>query len=354
LGYLGSQTWTRLGPEWRKLIDGAGAGDLSSRARQSDHWRVYGYSIASLAWTLPSVSWAVAGKDEDAVYALLAALRRSVERDPKGKREDERWPEIGLEISLAEGFKIAAVEMSARRETCDERWCAEATDFLESSTSWISKQALLQALALVDPTGDRLERLGRRETAEQEHPFVRETRALVSRTLGPGKTAASLTGLDIWLEDVEALDDGGVNLSPECHRLLALSTLLINLAEWSFIAWIRNEPGAAESSLDARDRAFTGIELPKCFFRRGHAATMFESACDCSFKFCGPEAKKGVLHEARRFSRSFLQRAQVTARARSLIGSSGKSGFAERAFAPVWRTLDEELGEEEPHLRPPR
>jgi hypothetical protein len=357
LGSLGSSAWKRLGRDWCKLVDSATAGDLSSWTRQTDHWRNYGYGIASLGWTLPGVLRAVAAKDKDDVFTLLAGLRKLVERSPDGEGKGERRPEIGLEISLAEGFKVAAVEISTRGEVCDERWCAEAASFLESSTSWISKQALLQALALVlaDATGDRLEQLvGQREATEREHPFVRETAALVRRTLAAGKEPASLTERDIWLEDVEALDDGGVNLSPESHRLLGLSTLLINLAEWPFIAWINNKPGAAESSVDARDRAFTGIEVPKCFLRRGHAATMFETPCDCSFKFCGSDAKKGVLGEARRFSRSFLQRAQATARARSLIGSSGVNGFAERAFAPVWRALDEELAKEEPYLRPPR
>jgi hypothetical protein len=352
LGSLGSSAWQRLGPDWRKLVEAASAGDLSSRARQSEHWRNYGYGVASLGWTLPGVLRTVEAKDEEDAFALLPALRKLVERSPQGKSEGERGPEIGLEISLAEGFKVAAVEISTRREACDERWCAESASFLESSRSWISKQALLQALALVlaDATGDRLERLvGRGGPAEREHPFVRETAALVRRTLAAGKEPVSLIERDIWLEDVEALDDGGVDLSPECHRLLGLSTLLINLAEWPFIAWISNKPGAAESSVDARDRAFTGIELPKCFLRRGHAATMFETECDCSFKFCGRNAKKGVLGEARRFSRSFLQRAQATARARSLIRSSGGNGFAEKAFAPVWRTLDDEL-EKEPYL----
>jgi hypothetical protein len=350
VGRLGSSAWSRLGPEWRKLIDDASVGDLSSWSRRGKHWQSYGWSIASLAWTLPSVLQTVAAHDEHDVFAVLAALRELVEGISEEEAEDERPPEIGLEISLAEGFKIAAVDIYLRRETCDEQWCAEAETFLDSSKSWISKQALLQAIALALPngTGTQWERfVGRLET-EHEHPFVRETAALVRRTLSGGKERASLTEGDIWLEDVEALDDGGVNLSPESHRLLGLSTLLINLAEWRFIAWIKNKSSAAESSVDARNRAFTGIELPKCFLRRGHAATMFDTACDCSFKFCGPDAQRGVLEEARNFSRAFLQRAQATARARSLIRGSGRGRFAEKAFTPVWRALDHDRAREEP------
>jgi hypothetical protein len=80
---------------------------------------------------------------------------------------------------------------------------------------------------------------------------------------------------------------------------------------------------------------------------------MFDTDCDCSFKFCGPEAKEEVVGERRRFSRSFLQRAQATARARSLTRSSGGHDYAERAFAPVWRALDDELAKKEPYLRVP-
>ena len=74
----------------------------------------------------------------------------------------------------------------------------------------------------------------------------------------------------------------------------------------------------------------------------------------------GPEASLAAKHlavdleEARRFSRSFLQRAQATAGPTSMIRSRGGNGFAEKAFASVWRSLDEELAKEEPYLRSPR
>ncbi|MDQ3957743.1 MAG: hypothetical protein M3273_05410 [Actinomycetota bacterium] len=353
LGHTGAGTWARLGGQWRALVAAAGAGDLSSRGRQQEHWRDHGYAVASLGWTLPGVLHTVGEEGRDDVLDLLGALRQLVS---PGSVAGDRRPEIGLEISLAEGFKIAAAEIWSRGETCDGRWYAEAAEFLDASTSWISKQALLQSLALVldDVPDDRLDRLlGAGEGAEREHPFVRETAALIRRALAAGKGPARLTQRDVWLEDVEALDDGGVNLSAEAHRLLALSTLLINLAEWPFVAWIHGKDGASESSVDARDRAFTGIELPRCFLRSGHAATMFETACDCPFRFCGPDAKSGVLHDARRVSRSFLQRAQATASAPSLIRREGKGAFAERAFGPVWRELDDELAKEEPYLGSP-
>lgn len=353
LGRTGVGTWARLGGQWRALVTAAGAGDLSSWGRQQEHWREYGYAVASLGWTLPGVLHTVGEEGRDDVLDLLGGLRQLV--SPPSVASDRR-PEIGLEISLAEGFKTAAAEISSRGEACDEGWYAQASAFLDASASWISKQALLQGLALVlhDVPDDRLDRLlAAGKGPGREHPFVRETAALARRALAAGNEPARLTQKDVWLEDVEALDDGGVNLSAEAHRLLALSTLLINLAEWPFVAWIHGNDKASESSVDARDRAFTGTELPKCFVRSGHAATMFESACDCPFRFCGPAAKAGILHEARRFSRSFLQRAQATAGAPCLIRREGKGAFAERAFSAVWRELDQELAKEEPYLGSP-
>lgn len=359
LGASGAQAWERLGQQWCDLIDAAITGDLSSWGRTAEHWRTYGFSLASLGWTLPGALRGISEQDEETGFAVLATLRELVGRRSQRAGWDVRPPEIGLEISLAEGFKIAAGQNSHRSNLRDERWRAEAAAFLDASTSWISKQALLQAVAieLADGTSDRLHQtISDRMTAHDEHPFVREAAALILRTLDAGKAATSLTERDIWLEDAESLDDGGVDLSREAHRLLGLTTFLINLAEWPFRAWLRSASGSTEAAVSARERAFTSTELPKCFLRSGHAATMFETACDCSFGFCGPQAKTAALGEpqtARRFSRSFLQRAQATASARSLIRISGGKAFAEKALAPVWRALDEEMAKEQhPHLSP--
>src|SRR5207249_1911389 len=145
---------------------------------------------------------------------------------------------------------------------------------------------LLQALALGLASVDRdqaLELVGRSERSDEEHPFVRETAALIGRALEAGKGLDPLIERDIWFEDAEALDDGGFNLSPEAHRVLALSTLLINLAERRFRDWRDGVPGATESAVGRREDAFTGAKLPKCFVRSSHAATMFQAACDCPF-----------------------------------------------------------------------
>jgi hypothetical protein len=131
------------------------------------------------------------------------------------------------------------------------------------------------------------------------------------------------------LTEAGALDDGGLELTPEAHRLLGLSTLLINFAEHA--AQTRDDPGAA-----SRVSAFTQPELPRCFRRSAHAATLYEF--DCGLGLCGPTARGPV--GKRRFSRAFTKRAEATARAPVL---AHRRVFPRQAFSNVWRELDEEL-----------
>ena len=66
----------------------------------------------------------------------------------------------------------------------------------------------------------------------------------------------------------------------------------------------------------------------------------------------GPEASLAAMHLA-----VDLEDDAATADAgysTSLIRSWGGNGFAEKAFASLWRALDEELAKEEPYLRSPR
>jgi hypothetical protein len=165
----------------------------------------------------------------------------------------------------------------------------------------------------------------------------------------------------IWFESVDALEDGGVTLSAETHRLLGLSTLLINLAEWR-----SEEAGGGipeKQALRTREDVLTGIELPRCFRQSNYAATMFELSCSgdrsCSFHLCGPRALNGVVEARRVFSRSFVQRAEATADALpftptrlprlarrvwwALTRRARERLFVGKAFESVWRTLDREL-----------
>src|SRR5207302_10218608 len=129
---------------------------------------------------------------------------------------------------------------------------------------------------------------------------------------------------------VQSLDDGGLELVPAAHRLLGLSTLLINLAE--------HAAQTAKDGADSRDRTLTGSDLPRCFRRGGHTATMFEFDCDCEFRLCGRGAKGQVGR--RRFSRAFAKRAEAIC---SAPRANRARLFTTQAFQEVWRDLDAQL-----------
>ena len=347
LGNLGPTAWARLGQTWTKALQEARRGPLSSLSRNQPHWRRYGAGVASLGWTLPSVLASTGDAHEP--LGLLNALVELVAPLPDssaGRTTDS--PDIGLEISLAEGFKVAAVGLALNGESCDDRWFTEALDRFNAAQSWISRQSLLLALVLVGTTREdrrsRIEELASlAEMSPDEHLFVRETAALVRRALRTDDGTARLSESDIWFEDVEALADGGVNLSAEAHRLLGLSTLLINMTERRFRDW--NEGTDTDAAIVARERLFTGKDLPACFRKASHAATMFDLDCDCEFRLCGPRAAAPAVggSQPRRFSRSFVQRAQGTAGSRSLAERLGGPSIPERAFQRTWLAIDEVL-----------
>jgi hypothetical protein len=311
-----------------------------------------------------------------------------------------------MEISLAEGFKAAAVETFSRgraggvgiekhRRPPDDRWLREGLDLLESSRSWISQQALVQALALArsiapDDTASSSLRdvFVTLAESDQRHPFVCETARLVVRALDDAvgenssdNRSRSSPEVDVWFEAVEALADGGVTLSPDAHQLLGLSTLLINLAERRVDARPDDERNAAsairervdpstdhkrDEALGTRERIHTEPELPSCFRKSSHAATMHEVGCDrsCGSYLCGPRVMDGALKSRRDFSRTFVQRAQITARSVPPVPKGFPRAVrrawwaltrhdrgrmaATRAFGPIWKFLDAKLesGEE--------
>lgn len=346
LASLGELAWGRLEWTWKELVDEAKYRDLSPAMRSMADWQDYGLPLASLCWVLPSLAIELDGDERRKATDLLHDVRGIARKGWGAKPAGTGRADIGLEISLAEGFKIAAARMAPsddRYETAprgmapsaasaDDRWLAETRDFFSSAKSWVSAQALVHSLALADPDDERMGGFARQTAGSaDQHPFVREAAALVLRGI-ESQPAGIARQRYAWLNDVQALDDGGLDLVPEGHRLLGLSTLLINFAEHSF--------RIREDGADSRDRAFTTSDLPRCFRRSGDTATMFESPCECEFGLCGPDAK-GEIGD-RRFSRAFAKRAEATCAAPVL---SEHGAFVGEPFRDVWRVLDVELAE---------
>jgi hypothetical protein len=359
LSGMGPVAWQQLASRWTDLIAAAAEADLTARARLTKaDWHQFGLPLASAAWVLPSLTDQLADGAQDEALHLLQNVRRVVTfpGSPGGEKRNGT-PDPGLEISLAEGYKLASVAGLGRLSSSVQPWQAEAHNLLRDSRSWTSQLVLHQGLALSDAN-----RPGARRTAaggsgnsasrtQARHPFAREAEALARRALksadeafretGSAEQSAVAIGRDIWFDDVRALEDGGFGLTPEAHRLLALSTLLINLAEGAHSRAVQaygRQPGGEPSEdifagVDGRENALAFTSPPKCFISAGHTATMLDVECDCKFRLCGRDARGAVGH--RQISRAFAQRAEITAGSRPALGR--RAGFVRRTFAQVWR-----------------
>jgi len=304
-------------------------------SRLTPRWREVGVPLASLSWTLPALVTNLSGPEVEEGRSLLGRAMRAV---MGADAPDGILPDPGLEISLSEGFKMASAEAALGPHGQTPPWKPEATELLANARSWVSRQVLQQSMALCgwgefDPP---------LHSEAREHPFVREAMVLARRT------DAQPSGLrphrEIWLDDVEALQDGGFTLSPEAHRLLALSTLLINLCEGLAARAVKGlREGKADHSkalewegdLEARVKALTSRQLPRCFTSQWHTKNLTTGTCVCDFRLCGRATPGSDGH--RKFSRAFAERAQRTAGERRALGR--ERAFVRRRFAEVWRHI---------------
>jgi hypothetical protein len=321
LAAMGEPAWLRMRSGWVDLVTAAEAADLRDTSRSADAasaWVCVARPFATLGWTLPSLCGVLEPPYSDDALELLHRMVSRVTRPVDGELGA---PDAGLEISLAEGIKLAS-GVTARSVANAAALVEQGRTLFSAARAWSTKVVLLQGVGLaggVTPTGVDVDAVA---ANEDEHPFVREAAMLTARhRTEPGDE-------DIWLDDVQSLQDGGLELSDQAHRLLALTTLLINLAERQ----ARPSDVPVPEGLRRRTAALTGRELPRCFVRAGHTATMFQAECDCPFRLCGPKVT-GTIGD-RRFSAAFAQRAEATTASRPL--TPGRP-FVTRGFSRVWR-----------------
>jgi hypothetical protein len=344
---MGPVTWRHLARPWNKLIAGAAEADLTALARLTKtDWVRVGLPLASAAWILPSLSEQLTGDERRSAIAMVEQVRRIFSSPSVSADEMHGWPDVGLEISLAEGFKFASIARAASAPASQLPWLEEAKALLRIARSWTSQQVLCQAIALAASGGFAF---AARHAVKGTHPFVREAVALARRALDPAAAdpvasppwTESIITRDIWFDDVLALEDGGFYLSAEAHRLLALSTLLIDLAEGSLdlaaqahrVSGHPEMTGEVRRGVQSRELALTSNVLPRCFVAASHAATMLDIDCDCPFDLCGRKMRGPVGH--RRISKAFAQRAEVTARERPALG--WPAPFARGSFGNLWQ-----------------
>ena len=358
LAAMGTVVWHELLSTWAGLAAMGRTVDLSAQSRLTrTDWEHYGLPLASACWVLPALTEQLKSSERDDALRLLRDVRCAVTRSARAEQGgSNRFPDIGLEISLAEGFKIASVDSFTRKATSNQPWRDEALVLFDEAESWTSQQVLIQAFALAGIRAPLFNRshVPAGSSPALQHPFVREAAALTRHALDPSEVGSGSPGAsagngdsdrqiverNIWFDDVEALQDGGYGLSDQAHRLLALSTLLINLAEGAFeraAEMYEKGVGSEPSSEVLRELAygnlaFTSEGLPRCFVSAGHAATMLDVECDCPFRLCGPKAASGVGH--RQISKAFAQRAELTCSSRLALGR--EHAFVRQPFADVW------------------
>ena len=335
LAQMGETAWVALAQRWENLVDVARKTDLSPMSRLTPRWRQVGIPLASMSWTLPALVTNLSGPEGEEGLSLLGRTMRAVTgADVPGGV----LPDPGLEISLSEGFKMASAAAVLRPRAQSPPWKAEAAELLANARSWVSRQVLQQSIALCGWA--ELDAPSHRQA--REHPFVREAMVLSRRT--DAHPSRSHPHREIWLDDVEALQDGGFTLSPEAHRLLALSTLLINLCEGLAARAVKGlRQGTAgnketrewKGDLEARVMALTSRHLPRCFTSPWHTKRLTTGTCKCDFHLCGRATPGSDGH--RKFSRAFAERAQRTAGERRALGR--ERAFVRGRFAEVWRHI---------------
>ncbi|MEV4626017.1 hypothetical protein AB0J90_06990 [Micromonospora sp. NPDC049523] len=302
LGRHGVTSWDRLRSEWSGLVKVAEQGRLAWYDRRViQPWP--GMAVASLCWVLPSVALSRAGDPEPGI--LLRRLAAATV--PGGGSVRDGRPDVGLEISLAEGCKDAAyLALTHGYPVADSLWQV-VVELGMNGRSWLSRIVAMQAamlLAAVEPA--RMAAVGRlcllRRDADNEHEIARRyARVLVDALREPPERLRRVVNRYVWPDDTEALDAAGGELTDESALALAAMTIVLNFGESR--RRVHGDPVAAQS---ARVRALVYELTPSCMSRPLAAAAARDLPCDCALRLCGPDLRD--IPDMRPISRIFAYR----------------------------------------------
>ena len=312
LGEAGDTTWDALNQGWSDLVATSLTGDLSAENRTGPDTLDHGDQLDHVMWILPTLLERSGPTTMQAVAAMLDTLTVALHPPFEGyRRVGGRAPDIGLEISLAEGFKFAAA--SGVISTPEALWVRirRMQDLMAQARSWYSRIAYVHAIALsvkdtgagVDELRFQLDALGIDQTA---HPLVREAVGLLMASTKAGWPAVLA---NLWSDEVETLTSCGEGLSRKAHKLLSTSALLANFAEEIAVQSDWSEGSIRQPQLlqQRREKAFLSNGLPVCLASTGRRfGGLHERPCACEFKLCGrPTAG---IEGPRQFSPGFLRR----------------------------------------------
>jgi hypothetical protein len=307
IGATGDYSWQVLGQEWTDLVRAAGQGGLAWHQRRTAAWRSHGSALASLCWILPSVALTTGAGGPAVLLERVAAIAV-----PGGGPDMGPAPDIGIEISLAEGYKdMAHLALILDRPPPSTAF-ARVTDLAVHGRSWVSRLLALQAAALgaaTDPVLGQPARAvcNRAQDNPVEHPVVREYAAVLHRTLtGDPAELTSVIHRVVWSDDTEALNEAGGELHQDAARILAVTTLVLNLVENRIRAggddWQAAHRGRVVALVDKR--------LPTCLDRVFAARSFGRVECVCEMGLCGTTtARTGVRPMSTAFAYRCLSQA---------------------------------------------
>ncbi|HEX4099731.1 MAG TPA: hypothetical protein VHY21_04200 [Pseudonocardiaceae bacterium] len=287
LSSSGTYSWSRLKNDWCDLVRIAGGGGLAWFERDGATWRSHGSAVASLCWVLPSITLTCRSADSPAVEQLLMDLAAAV--TPGSGPEHSPAPDLGIEISLAEGCK----DLCNLSLIKDKPLSAITWDLIEilalHGRSWVSHLLAIQAAALAvasDPQHtlrcialyDTLSRSG-------QHPIVREYAQIITRAMASaGSSFDAIVHTVVWADDTETLESAGGELTDDAIRLLGVMTLVLNLVEARI-----GSGGDWQTQQLSRVSALVEPQLPKCLSSPVLANAFGRVDCVCSLRLCGPD-----------------------------------------------------------------
>jgi hypothetical protein len=331
----------------RSLADGPGG-----EARLERHLA----QLSTIAKFLPSIAARLADGDDDDAYRKLKDLIDLV------NRLVAQGLGLGVEASLAQGFKFAAPRRGARvldplmfkqphrsfgRDGRPNRLARRtpAPFGSEGRAFWYSRMNLLQAAArrhltlsadnenraLVGDIEDHLKKAGKHEA----HPFVQVVAALCRKaTERPGEADSF-----IWEDESVEVASAATSLNATAHSLLADVVIALNMNEQG-----RREGRRAE---DRRESFATASRLPACF--RGTERWRIlstEGDCvgnpSCGFGLCGyrPELAQTAAYRPI-CERFYDHQVQLSWHREPLPWQRGVDG---EALASFWRAMGEREG----------
>jgi hypothetical protein len=290
----GGAAFAALEPDFSQTVDCA-------CSKPWKEWNdVETHDTSVLAWIAPALAARVDGPAEATARGWVERLEALV---------PGRMP-LGTEASLAQGFKLAALD----RPTA---WAvARAGELLERSTFWYARIVLLHALCLsclrtVEGEKTATGAIRARLADDDEHPFVREAARLCLRAVRERDWTRY-----VWEDESALIGQSASALRGETAVLLGDLVLLLNLTE----------QGPTKEVIEERkDRTYVRGGLPYCLSKSRNRSEQIFGACDdrCDFTLCPYPPTAELVYARGEFSRAFCEHQIELAGRRPRFSSPG-------------------------------